>query len=182
MAQERGTERADDSQPEARDGDDRESIWSILSKYKRWYFGLFSGQIVVAAIWLTQRAIADQSLPGIADKILSVWQNMAPVAISSAAIALALTDIWGTMMVIASWLEDELKKRRQRQIKAAVEKAVEEASVNARTEGRAEGFEQASRRWEEWNRRREAAAAAGEKFDEPPPGMETGINGRQQEE
>ena len=111
---------------------------------------------------------------------------MAPVAISSAAIALALTDIWGTLMVIASWLEDELKKRRQRQIKAAVEKAVKEARVDARTEGRAEGhaegFEQASRRWEEWNQRREAAAAAGEKFDEPPPGMETGINGRQQEE
>ncbi len=168
---ERGEGRPEEDQPATGGGDARESIWSILSKYKRWYFGLFTGQIVVAAIWLTQRAIADESLPGASDKILSVWQNMAPVAISSAAIALALTDIWGTAMVIASWLEDELKKRRQRQqrqIRAALEEAVEKAVEETREEER-ETARQFRNRLLDWSQRRETAAAAGEEFDEPPP-------------
>ena len=36
-------------------------------------------------------------------------------------------------------------------------------------DGRAEGRE-ILRRWEEWNRRRLAAEARGERFEEPPPG------------
>ena len=156
MAQNDGPERPEENQPlETYDRGARESIWSILSKYKGWYFGLFSGQMVIAVIWLAQRAIADESLPGVTDKTLSVWQNLAPVAISSAAIALALTDIWGTVMVFASWLEETLEKRRRRQIRAAAD--------NARAE--------VQKAWLEWNRRREAAAAAGEEFNEPPPGV-----------
>ena len=56
-------------------------------------------------------------------------------------------------MVLSTWLEDELKKRRQRQLDAAVEK---ERS-----------------RWQAWNNRREAAESAGQEFTEPPPGRST---------
>ena len=66
-------------------------------------------------------------------------------------------------MVIASWLEETLEKRRQRQIKAA-----ENAGV---VRGRAEAAAEVQQKWEEWNERREDAAAAGEEFDEPPPGV-----------
>ena len=65
-------------------------------------------------------------------------------------------------MVIASWLEETLEKRRQRQIKAA-----ENAGV---VRGRAE----AHQKWEKWNQRREDAAAAGEEFNEPPPSVVSG--------
>ena len=68
-------------------------------------------------------------------------------------------------MVLSTWLEDELKKRRQRQIKVAVEKAVGKAAEKCRTEER--------QRWVDWNQRREAAAAAGEEFNEPPPALTT---------
>ncbi len=73
-------------------------------------------------------------------------------------------------MVLGTWLEDELKKRRQRQINAAVTKA--------RAEGRAQGRAEAEERdkalaelqkWQTWNRNREAAQAAGQEFNEPPP-------------
>ena len=66
-------------------------------------------------------------------------------------------------MVIASWLEETLEKRRQRQIKAA-----ENAGV---VRGRAEAAAEVQQKWEEWNQRREDAAAAGEEFNEPPPGV-----------
>ena len=60
-------------------------------------------------------------------------------------------------MVLSTWLEDELKKRHQRKLNAAVKKAV--------AKGRAEEHS----RWQEWNNRREAAAAAGQEFTELPP-------------
>ena len=75
-------------------------------------------------------------------------------------------------MVLSTWLEDELKRRRERQIKAAVEAAVEEACAEAHAEER--------QRWEQWNRRREAAVAAGEDFNELPPGVDQESEDRQQ--
>ena len=77
--------------------------------------------------------------------------------------ALVIIDTANGIMVLSTWLEDELKKRRQRQIKAAVKAAVEEASAEARAEER--------QRWVEWNSRREATEADGEDFNEPPPGV-----------
>ena len=63
-------------------------------------------------------------------------------------------------MVLGTWLEDELKKRRQLQINAAVTKAVAEERDKALAE---------LQKWQTWNRNREAAQAAGQKFNEPPP-------------
>ena len=160
--------RGDDESAEDRRGDDdRESIWSIPARLKRLYFGLFTVQIIVALVWLILAALADETLVGFQAKILYVWQNMAPAAITSATFALVLTDAWGLMsMVFTAWLEDELKKRRQRQINAAVKKATEKA----REEGRAEVWAEVRRQWHEWDDRRKAAEAAGEKFTEMPPG------------
>lgn len=159
MAQNAGTERPDDERGRQQSKEDRESIWSIPAKYKRWYFGLFTAQVIIAAVWMIRTAIADDTLPGIPEKILFVWQGMAPMAISSAAFSLVLIDTWATSMVIASWLEETLEKRRQRQIRAAEDRA------------RNEGGKAVQQKWEEWNQRREAAAAAGEDFDESPPGV-----------
>ena len=112
-------------------------------------------------MWLIWASVADESLPGILKKVLFVWQGMAPMAISSAAFSLVIVEGWRMTMVIASWLEETLEKRRQRQIKAAEERGL----VRGRTEER--------EMWENWNRRREAAAAAGEEFTEPPPSATT---------
>ena len=68
-------------------------------------------------------------------------------------------------MVFASWLEETLEKRKQRQIRDAVDKAVEKTRAEER-----EAAQQLQQKWEGWNQRREAAAAAGEDFNEPPPG------------
>ena len=101
-----------------------------------------------------------------------LWLNMAPAAVSSATFALVIVDTANGIMVLSTWLEDELKKRRQRQINAAVKAAVEEARAEARAEAHAEARAEEHQRWVEWNRRREAAAAAGEEFNEPPPGID----------
>lgn len=149
-----GAERKE--QPE----EERESIWTIPARYKGWYFGLFSVQIIIAAIWLVRTAIVDESRNSISEILIFIWQTMAPVAITSATFALVIIDAWKTTMVFGTWLEETLEKRKQRQIRAAVRKASAEAR------------EAVQKSWMEWNRRREAAAAAGEDFNEPPPGID----------
>ena len=93
----------------SRADDFRESIWSIRVKHKRLYFRLFTLQIVIGTAWLIRKAVLDESLTGISDRSLSLWQELAPAAIASAAIALAITDIWGIITVFADWLEETLQ-------------------------------------------------------------------------
>ena len=151
--------------------EERESIWTIPAKYKGWYFGLFSLQVAIASAWLVKTAIVDDSVKGISETLLFIWQSLAPVAISSAALALVIIDAWKTTMVFGTWLEETLEKRRQRQIQAAVKKAVETAVEKTRDEER-EAVRQFRQRLRDWNRRREAAVAAGENFEEPPPDID----------
>ena len=173
-----GLEENRNEQPEAEQEvqpkveDERESIWTIPARLKRWYFALFSIQVVVAAVWLVRTAIVDGSRNGVPEILTYLWLNMAPAAVSSATFALVVVDTAKGIMVLSTWLEDELKKRRQRQIKSAVEKAVGKAVEEARTKER--------QRWVDWNRRREAAAAASEDFNEPPPGIDQEIEDPQQ--
>ncbi len=157
MARNAGPDSPEDAERNEQPEEERESIWTIPANYKGWYFGLLSAQIIIATIWLVRAAIVDDTRNGIPEILLFIWQSMAPIAISSAAFALVIIDVWKTTMVFGTWLEETLEKRRRRQVKAAEVK------------GRTEGFEEASRRWQEWNRRREAAVAAGEEFSEPPP-------------
>ena len=200
MTQPPGPPEPDDDQPpapkppETRQNPDRESIWSIPASLKKLYFGLFTAQIIIATIWLAQTAINDQTLQGTQAKILYLWQNLAPTAISSATLSLILTDAWKTTMVLGTWLEDELKKRRQRQINAAEARGRAEAEARAeerdkaraeeldkiraeerdkaRAEARQEMIEELQQ-WQTWNRNREAAQAAGQEFNEPPPSSPT---------
>ncbi len=62
-------------------------------------------------------------------------------------------------------IRDTLK--RERELKAQVST---EARAEGKEEGRAEGRAEAYREVAEWNSRRLAAEARGEKFTEPPPG------------
>ena len=97
-------------------------------------------------------------------------------------------------MVLGTWLEDELKKRRQRQINAAEARGRAEAEARAeerdkaraeeldkiraeeREKARADAYRQRMedfQKWQTWNRNREAAQAAGQEFNEPPPSSPT---------
>ena len=51
----------------------------------------------------------------------------------------------------------------------------EKLRQEGREEGRHLGLEEANRRWEEWNQRREQAERDGKQFSEPPP---SGRNGQ----
>ena len=83
------------------------------------------------------------------DITIGVWSDTAPLTITAAAAALALTEIGRSIVVIARRLEEGLERvRRQR---------------------RQEGLATADKAWRSWNERRIEAEAHGEVFTEPPP-------------
>lgn len=107
------------------------------------FVGLFLTGMALASL----RAFHDSG--SLLDTTLAVWSDAAPLTITAAAAALALTEIGRSIVVIARRLEEGLERLRERR----------------RAEGRAE----ADRDWEAWNQRRIEAEARGEPFTEPPP-------------
>ena len=174
-------EEQQEDQPEHDSVGYRESIWTIPTKLKRWYFALFSIQVAMAVTWLVKTAIEEQSTEGAPDILFYIWQYMAPAAVSSAALALVLVDGVNFIMVLSSWLAETLEKHRRQEEQRRREEDKQrrrEEDILHRQEisaaadfARVEATAEVQKRWEEWNSRREAAVAAGEEFGEPPPGV-----------
>ena len=161
--------REQEERPSHRVENDRESIWTIPTRLKRWYFALFSIQAVAATAWIIRTAIVDERVSGASEVLLFLWQYLAPAAVASATFALVIVDAANGNMVLSTWLQETLEKRRQREqerhrreVQAAAQAAADKASDEARETER--------QKWLEWNQRRVEAEAAGEDFNEPPPG------------
>ena len=141
---------------------------------KRWYFGLFIVQVVIAAGLLTRQAIADPGVNGVGDIALYLWGYGATAAGTAAAVAISLIESWRGVMVIAEGLKEFFDRKF-----AEMDK---KAAAQERERRRAEQEQQAAeikaardeerQRWEEWNARRQAAMSAGSEFTEPPPAPE----------
>ena len=64
-------------------------------------------------------------------------------------------------MILYNIVKEQIEARQNRRIQKAEERG--------RAEGIAEGKARAQQAWREWRKRKEAAEAAGEPFNEPPP-------------
>lgn len=126
---------------------DRESIWSVRQQTRDTYF------VVFVALFLTGMALASlqafQNGGSLLDTTLAVWSDTAPLTITAAAAALALTEVGRILVVLARRLEEGLERVRERR--------------------RAEGRDAANNAWRAWNARRLEAEARGEPFTEPFP-------------
>ena len=91
-----------------------------------------------------------------AGAVVSESAPAVPLIVAYVIFAITVLDIGGgATMVTYRYLERKILKPLEEKLRA---------------EGRAEGRSAVQREWEEWNRRREAAAAKGETFSEPAPG------------
>ena len=133
--------------PQLEQPQDRESIWSVQRQTRDTYFVIFVGLFFTGMALAALRAFNDSG--SLLDATLAVWSDAAPLTITAAAAALALTEIGRSIVAIARRLEEGLERIREQR----------------RAEGRAE----ADRDWEAWNQRRLEAEARGEPFTEPPP-------------
>ena len=117
----------------------RESIWSVPRRAKEFYFALFSVQTSLGLLligWREWRYHGD-SWP---DVVLAIWERASSVVITSAAVAVIITEIVRFGMVLADWLARKLEKNREAEI------------ARIRAEGYEEGFAEGKRRAEEGNR------------------------------
>lgn len=115
------------------------------------YFVIFVGLFFTGMALAALRAFNDSG--SLLDATLAVWSDAAPLTITAAAAALALTEIGRSIVVIARRLEEGLERIREQR----------------RAEGRAEGRAEAHREWRAWNQRRVETEERGERFTEPPP-------------
>ena len=102
--------------------------------------------IAGTALTISHECCVERSSDGVVKSLLDIIQGGATAAIFSAAIALVVTEGWTMLSTILTRKTEEYLAKRYEQ-------------------GRAEALVEV----EEWNRRRLAAEAKGEPFDEPLP-------------
>ncbi len=107
-----------------------------------------------------------------AGAVVSESAPAVPLIVIYAIFVITVLDIaGGAIMVTYRYLERKILKPLEEKLRAEGRaQGVAEGRAEGRAEGVAEGRSAIQREWEEWNRRREAAAAKGETFSEPSPG------------
>ena len=119
------------------DTEERESIWSVERRTKNVYFALFIVQFAVGMIAVVLNETVWNNADGIFDTGLAIWESSASVAITSAAVAITITEAWRFIMVLARTLEERLERTREKRraegrklgIKEATEMAIRQTAV-----------------------------------------------------
>jgi hypothetical protein len=131
--------------------DQRVTIWSVPEDWQKWYLALFNIQILCLLGLVSWHEVATAAkADGPMDVLIAIGSSMAGLVVVVAAESIFLTDATKMLFTMISdrYLKRECAKGR-----------AEERQV-----------------WMEWNERRKAAEAAGEKFTElePPPSNSNG--------
>ena len=100
---------------------------------------------------------------GAVETFIAAAEGIGLMSLASAGLSASLIELGRSLMVVAHYLDQWLKKRQEERLA----RAVTAASAKAYSEARAE----TQQMWEAWNNRRLAAEAAGRPFDEPPPSI-----------
>ena len=167
---------------------ERQSIWSVASGWLPAYFALFNALGLLGVVFVVIRNVFWVSHPTVHDMIWAIIMGIVMVGAASATASILAVETGKNIMIVGTYLEEMLKKRRARQLAEVRAQGVEEGRAEGVTRGRAEGVEKGraegvekgrsegrsdlAAEIREWNARRLAAQSKGEPFDEPPPGLE----------
>ena len=135
---------------------DRQSIWSVATGWLPAYFALFDALGLLGTAFVIARNVLWIPHPTVHDMIWAIIVGIVIVGAASATISILIVEAGKNAMIVGTYLEEMIKKRRARQMAEAVER------------GRAEN----DAKWRAWNDRRLSAESKGEPFDEPPPGLD----------
>lgn len=119
------------------------------------FFFLFTVQYAVLTALIAWHEVQTADGRPWQDTLIAIGQGIAPWSIP-----IAIDSVLATEVVV--FLAEKYIIRRNLRER-------EEGRVEGREEGREEGQSVLQARWVAWDRRREAAAAAGEEFTEPQP-------------
>ena len=167
--------------------------WGLPGSLRALYLGLFAGLMLSGSALVCWYQLYRRPSDGPVETFIAAAEGIGLMSLASAGLSASLIELGRSLMVVAHYLDQWLKKRQEERLARAVAAAVAEAVAEARAEaesqgreggyaeGRAEGHATAraetQQMWEEWNGRRLAAEASGQPFDEPPPSLHP--NGRE---
>ena len=155
---------------------DRQSIWSVASGWLPAYFALFNALGLLGVGFVVVRNVLWVSHPTVHDMIWAIITGIVVVGAASATASILAVETGKNVMIVGTYLEEMLKKRRARQLAEVRAEGVNEGRAEGVEKGRAEGVTKGRSdlavEIREWNARRLAAQSKGEPFDEPPPGLE----------
>lgn len=150
-----------------RDPYSRQSIWSVASGWLPAYFILFDALGTIGVLYVIIYNVFGRSHPTAHDMIWTIVTGIVIVGAASATVSILTVEAGKNVMIVGTYLEEMIKKRRARQMDEAEERGLERGLEQGVTKGRSE----LSAEVREWNARRLEAEAKGEPFDEPPPGL-----------
>ena len=142
---------------------ERQSIWSVASGWLPAYFALFNALGLLGVGFVIVRNVLWVSHPTVHDMIWAIITGIVVVGAASATASILAVETGKNVMIVGTYLEEMLKKRRARQLAEVRAEGVDEGLTRGRSDLAAE--------IREWNARRLAAQSKGEPFDEPPPGL-----------
>ena len=147
-----------------REPSSRQSIWSVASGWLPVYFILFDALGTIGVTYVIVYNVFGRSHPTVHDMLWTIATGIVIVGAASATVSILMVELGKNIMIVGTYLEDMLNRRRARQLAEAEERVRAETRAETRAEIRA-GLR-------EWNARRLEAEAKGEPFDEPPPGLD----------
>ena len=168
-------------QPEQKQQQHRESIWSVPTGWRITYFALFTLFANVGLVIMLATLEMPSDLAGWSQLVIGIIKDMAFIGAGSAIIAIMITENARYTMILAEWmLREVIEPRRQRRIERWRQEGIEEGRQEGRQEGvqegRQEGRAAANKEWEAWVSRKMQAEANGETFDEPMPTHRNGAD------
>ena len=146
---------------------ERQSIWSVASGWLPAYFALFNALGLLGVGFVIVRNVLWVSHPTVHDMIWAIITGIVVVGAASATASILAVETGKNIMIVGTYLEEMLKKRRARQMAEVRAEGVDEGRAEGVTKGRSD----LAAEIREWNSRRLAAQSKGEPFDEPPPGL-----------
>ena len=150
---------------------ERQSIWSVASGWLPAYFALFNALGLLGVGFVIIRNVLWVSHPTVHDMIWAIITGIVVVGAASATASILAVETGKNVMIVGTYLEEMLKKRRARQLAEVRAEGVDEGRAEGVEKGRVEGRSDLAAEIREWNARRLAAQSKGEPFDEPPPGL-----------
>lgn len=145
---------------------EREAIWSVPPGRLAQYFALFTFFASLGLGFLLWYEIFENTGDTVPQTIRAIIQGLGLNTVGSAGMSLQIIEGPKTVMVLADYITKKWLNPLKEQLR---EEGREQGIQQGREEGREQAAAKINAQWRDWIERRDAAAARGEPFDEPPP-------------
>ena len=143
----------------------RVSIWSVTADVLPAYLTLFDILATIGVIYVVWYNIWELTADSVHATIWGIITGVVTVGFASAIITILILEIRKNAMIMGTYFERKIKRRRELELA----EAREEARQEGRAEERKGNIAELNALIADWVKRRDEAREKGEPFDEPPP-------------